>query len=225
MVVQLGALIAAGAVFTWSGISPRDRFTWWLEVFPALIGFAVLMATGRRFPLTRLVYVLIALHMIILFIGGHYTYAEVPLFNWLRDELHLARNHYDRFGHLAQGFVPAIIAREIFIRRRVVNSSGWRAAIIIFVCLGISALYELVEWITAISTGSAAEAFIGNQGDPWDTQEDMCCALVGAIAALLLLSKWHDREIARIQASRLLSAQRATAILPFERRKRGDYSG
>ena len=191
-------LAAVLVVLVWSGLAPFDRFTWWLEIAPALIGLAVLIPTHRRFALTPLVSTLIALHMAILCVGGKYTYALVPLGEWARDAFHLARNHYDRLGHFAQGFVPAMIARELFIRWKVIPSARWRAFLIVCVCLAISACYELVEWLVAINSGAASDSFLGTQGDVWDTQEDMATALVGAICALALLGRWHDRQLARI---------------------------
>ncbi len=179
-----------------------DPFTWVLEVFPAVIGIGVLAATYRRFPLTNLTYSLIFVHSLILMLGGHYTYARVPLGFWMQDAFGFTRNHYDRIGHFAQGFVPAIVARELFLRHRVVRRGGWLATIIILVCLGISALYELVEWATAELTGSAADAFLGTQGDVWDTQKDMLLAGIGASAALLLLSRAHDAAIERLEERR-----------------------
>ena len=190
-------LAAVLAVLAWSGFAPRDRFTWWLEVAPALIGLAVLLPTHRRFPLTPLVYALIALHMAILCVGGKYTSALVPLGDWFRDTFHLSRNHYDRLGHVAQGFVPAMIARELFIRWKVVPSARWRAFLIVCVCLAISACYELIEWLVALGSGEASDSFLGTQGDVWDTQTDMALALAGAICALVFLGKWHDRQLAR----------------------------
>lgn len=194
-------LAAVLAVLIWSGIAPFDRFTWLLEVAPAIAGVAILVPLHRRFPFTPLVYTLIALHMMILCIGGKYTYALVPAGNWLRDALHLSRNHYDRLGHFAQGFVPAMIAREIFIRLKVVPSSRWRTFFIICVCLAISAAYELVEWGVALTSGEASDAFLGTQGDPWDTQTDMALAGLGALMALGLLSRWHDRQLAAMRSS------------------------
>ena len=188
-------LAAVLAVLVWSGLAPFDRFTWFLEVAPTIIGLAILIPTHRRFPLTPLVYALIALHMAILCVGGKYTYALVPLGDWFRDTFHLARNHYDRLGHFAQGFVPAMIARELFIRWKVIPSARWRAFLIVCVCLAISACYELVEWLVALVSGEAGDSFLGTQGDVWDTQTDMALALVGAICALLFLSKWHDRQL------------------------------
>ena len=190
-------LAAVLAVLVWSGIAPFDRFTWWLEVAPTIIGLAILIPTHRRFPLTPLVSALIALHMAILCVGGKYTYALVPPGEWVRDAFHLSRNHYDRLGHFAQGFVPAMIARELFIRMNVIASPRWRAFLIVCVCLAISACYELVEWLVAICSGEASDSFLGTQGDVWDTQTDMALALVGAICALALLGRWHDRQLAR----------------------------
>ena len=194
-------LAAVVAVIAWSGFAPFDRFTWWLEVAPAFIGLAILIPTRRRFPLTPLVYTLIAIHMAILCVGGKYTYALVPIGNWARDAFHLSRNHYDRLGHFAQGFVPALIAREIFIRRNVIPSKGWRTFVVMCVCLAISALYELIEWQVAIHTGAASDSFLGTQGDPWDTQEDMAAALVGAACALIACARLHDRQIAALVKS------------------------
>ena len=191
-------LISAGVVLLWSAVHPHDYFTWFLEVWPGVAGVAILMAMYRNFRFTNFLYLLISVHVIVLFIGGHYTYARVPAFNWLRDALHLMRNDYDRVGHFLQGFVPALIARELFIRKGIVRGRMWRAAIIIFVCLGISASYELLEWAVAVSTGSVANDFLGTQGDPWDTQEDMATALVGAVLALIAMSRLHDRAMARL---------------------------
>ena len=183
----------------WSGIGPKDYLTWALEVLPAVIGLVILVATRRTFPLTCLTYALILFHCIILMVGGHYTYAEVPLFDWLRDWFDLARNNYDKVGHFVQGFVPAIIAREILIRKQVVAGKGWLAFIIVSVCLAISAFYELIEWWVALMSGESAEAFLGTQGYIWDTQSDMMYALTGAIMALLLLSRWHDKQLKRYE--------------------------
>jgi len=183
------------AVLLWSGIAPHDYPTWLLEVAPALIAAAVLWFTRERFPLTRLTYILILMHCIILMVGGHYTYAEVPLGDWIRDAFDQSRNNYDKLGHFAQGFVPAIVAREILIRKKVVNYPGWRDFLIVCVCLAISALYELLEWWVALLSAEAADAFLGTQGYEWDTQSDMWLALLGAVAALILLSRWHDRQL------------------------------
>ena len=176
-------------------MNPADRTTWWLEVFPIFIAVPILVATARRFPLTPLAYRLIFVHALILMLGGHYTYAKVPLGFWMEEWFGFARNHYDRIGHFAQGFVPAILAREILWRRGVVSRRGWLFFLVTCVCLAFSAFYELVEWWTAELTGSAATAFLGTQGDPWDTQWDMCFALVGALAAQLALGRVHDRQM------------------------------
>jgi putative membrane protein len=183
------------ALLVLSGIHPRDRFTWFLEVAPILVAAPVLLATSRRFPLTPLAYALIFVHACILMVGGHYTYAEVPLGFWMKDAFGFARNHYDRIGHFAQGFVPAILAREVLLRKTPLKSGGWLFFLVTCVCLAISASYELFEWWTALASGSAADAFLGTQGDPWDTQWDMFFALVGSLAAQLSLSRFHDREI------------------------------
>ena len=185
-------------VFVWSALAPTDRFTWWLEVAPAIIGVVILAATWRRFRFTPLVYGLILLHAIVLMVGGHYTYAQVPGFDWMNGLFGEGRNNYDKIGHFAQGFVPAMIAREILIRFNVVNGSGWRFLFIVSFCLALSAFYELIEWWVAIATGSAAEAFLGTQGYAWDTQSDMAMALLGALTALLLLGRWHDWQLARM---------------------------
>jgi putative membrane protein len=183
------------AVLIWSAIRPKDTFTWFLEVAPALVGFIVLAVTRRSFPLTPLAYVLVLIHCIILMVGGHYTYAQVPLFDWIRDAFHLARNDYDKLGHLAQGFVPAILAREVLIRKDIVRRPRWLGFIVVSICLAVSAFYELIEWWVAVLSGTSAEAFLGTQGYVWDTQSDMAMALVGAILALLLLSRIHDRQL------------------------------
>ncbi len=185
-------------VLIWSGIAPADGMTWGLEVFPAIVGGLILWFTRDRFPLTTLVYVLILIHCIILMVGGHYTYAEVPLGDWVRDAFDGTRNNYDKLGHLAQGFVPAMIARELVIRKAVFNSARWRDFFIVSFCLGFSAFYELIEWWVALTSEEAADSFLGTQGYIWDTQSDMGLALVGAIAALLLLSKVHDRQLSAL---------------------------
>jgi putative membrane protein len=194
-------LILVLLILTWSAWRPADRLTWWLEVFPALVGLIVLAATYRRFPLTTLCYVAIVLHMSILFVGGHYTYACVPLFDWLRPLLGLHRNNFDRIGHFAQGFVPALIARELFIRLRILNRQRWQPFLIVCICLAISAAYELIEWMTASIAGDDAASFLATQGDIWDTQKDMLTALVGAILSLALLHRVHDRALARLTTS------------------------
>jgi putative membrane protein len=183
------------AVLLWSGIGPHDYPTWFLEVFPALIGGAVLWFTRSSFPLTRLTCVLILIHCIILMVGGHYTYAEVPLFDWIREATDGTRNNYDKLGHFAQGFVPAMIARELVIRKNVFNNVSWRNFFIVMFCLGFSAFYELIEWWVALTSEEAAESFLGTQGYVWDTQSDMALALVGAVLALLLLNRLHDRQM------------------------------
>lgn len=185
-------------MFTWSAIYPHDRFTWFLEVFPAMIGFVVVIMTWTRFPLTPLVSILILVHAGILMVGGHYTYSEVPLFNDIRDLLDGSRNNFDKVGHFTQGFIPAMIAREILIRREVIVSAGWRSFFIVCFCLAFSALYELIEWWVAVLTGDSAEAFLGTQGYVWDTQSDMMLALIGAVTALVVLSRYHDRELKRL---------------------------
>jgi putative membrane protein len=197
---ELTLLILAGVVLVWSGIDPHDRFTWVLEVAPVLVGVPILLALRHRFRLTRLVYTLLWLHAIILMVGGKYTYAEVPFGFWLQDAFAFSRNHYDRIGHFAQGFIPAMLAREVLIRRSPLAGSRWLPFLVVCVCLAFSALYELIEFWTALATGEAAEAFLGTQGDVWDTQWDMQMALIGAVAALVTLSQVHDRQLARIPA-------------------------
>jgi putative membrane protein len=197
---ELRVLLGVGAAaLLVSGIAPHDRLTWLLEVAPILIAVPVLVATARRFPLTPLAYRLIFVHALILMLGGHYTYAEVPLGDWVAEALGLARNPYDRLGHLAQGFVPAIVVREILIRRSPLRPGKWLTFLVVCVCLAISAAYELVEWWSALLGGENADAFLGTQGDQWDTQWDMFTALVGAIAAVALLGRYHDRQIARLE--------------------------
>jgi putative membrane protein len=188
-------------VLLWSGIAPHDRFTWFLEVAPVLIGLPIVLITRNRFPLTPLVCVLLTLHACILMVGGKYTYAEVPLGYWVQGIFGWTRNNYDRLGHFAQGFVPAIVGREILLRTSPLKRGRWLAFLVFCVCLAISATYELIEWGTAVSTGTAADAFLGTQGDPWDTQEDMAMAAVGAIVALVMLPRIHDRQWARRGAS------------------------
>ena len=183
------------AVLVWSGIDPHDYPTWALEVLPAVLGAGILAATRRRFPLTTLVYVLILMHCVILMVGGHYTYAEVPLGEWFREFAGGSRNNYDKLGHLAQGLVPAMIARELMIRLSIVSTAAWRNFLIVCVCLAISAFYELIEWWVALLSDEAAESFLGTQGYAWDTQSDMAWAAFGAIVALLTLHKWHDRQL------------------------------
>ena len=183
------------AVLIWSGIDPKDYMTWCLEVAPAVIGGLVLWFTRDRFPLTTLVYVLILIHCVILMVGGHYTYAEVPLGEWAREAFDGTRNNYDKVGHFAQGFIPAMIARELVIRLGVFNSDRWRNFFIVCFCLAFSAFYELIEWWVALLSDEAADAFLGTQGYVWDTQSDMAWALFGTVAALVLLGRLHDRQL------------------------------
>lgn len=189
-------------VIIWSGINPHDYFTWLLEVSPALIGLAILAATYKRFKFTELSYWLILIHCIILIIGGHYTYAEVPLFNWIRDTFELSRNHYDKVGHFAQGFIPAVIIREILIRKSPVKQGKWLFFIVVSVCLALSAFYEFIEWWVAVLSGTAAEAFLGTQGYVWDTQSDMFLALLGSIISLIVFGKLHDRLLLEVPTKR-----------------------
>lgn len=183
-------------VLVWSGINPKDTTTWLLEVTPAIIGGVVLWFTRERFPLTTLVYVLILVHCLVLMLGGHYTYAEVPLGEWMRDMFDQSRNNYDKIGHFVQGFIPAVIARELMIRLDVFNSAAWRDFFIVCFCLAFSAFYELIEWWVALLSEQAADAFLGTQGYVWDTQSDMGWALFGAVLGLLLLGRWHDKQMA-----------------------------
>lgn len=194
-------LIIFCTVLLWSVINPHDLFTWFLEVLPALIGLAILAMTRKRFPLTRLTYWLILLHAVILMVGGHYTYAEVPLFNWLRDGLDMGRNNYDKFAHFVQGFVPAIIGRELLLRRSPLAPGKWLTFIVVCICLAISAFYEIIEWWVAAASGSDAVAFLGTQGYVWDTQSDMLLALIGAICGLLLLSSRQDLQLQKLEPS------------------------
>lgn len=196
--LPLALLALVGLALAASALAPYDRATWWMEVAPVLIVAPVLLATHRRFPLTPLLQVLIAAHALVLIVGGTWTYARVPVGFWLQDVLALDRNPYDRIGHFMQGFVPAIAAREILLRQRVLRAGGWLFFVVICICLAISAAYELVEWGAAVALGQGAEAFLGTQGDPWDTQSDMAMALLGALAAQLLLGGWHGRQLARL---------------------------
>ena len=189
-------LLIVSVVLAWSAIRPHDYLTWLLEVFPAVLAATILVSTSRQFQFTNLAYVLVTAHAIVLIVGGHYTYAEVPLFNWLRDHFHLSRNYYDRVGHFMQGFVPAIVAREILIKKSPVKRGAWLNFYVF--CIGgtITALYELFEWGVAVISGTAADSFLGTQGDIWDTQCDMFLAFVGVCAALIFISKWHDKQLA-----------------------------
>jgi putative membrane protein len=180
-----------------SAIRPHDYFTWFLEVVPALLALIALALTFNKFKFSTFTYSFIVLHCYILFIGGHYTYAEVPLFDWIRDVFHQSRNNYDKVGHFMQGFVPAMVIRELFLRNKIVKAGGWLGFVTISVCLAISAIYELVEWFVAVATGEAADSFLGTQGYVWDTQSDMLMALIGATTMVLLFSKIQDKQINR----------------------------
>ncbi len=191
-------ITAYAGVLIWSAIEPKDAFTWFLETVPAIVAALVLASTYHSFRLTPLLYLLILLHSIVLMIGGHYTYAEVPLFDALKDLFGWSRNNYDKLGHFMQGAVPAMVAREIVIRKGIIASAPWRNFFIVSFCLGFSAFYELIEWWVALASGESAEAFLGTQGYVWDTQSDMAMALLGAIAALMLLGGLHDRQLRRL---------------------------
>ena len=193
-------LLAAVATIV-SGIGPFDRMTWWLEVSPVIVGLAVLAATSRRFPLTTLLYWLLFIHALVLVLGGHYTYARVPIGFTVQDLFDLARNPYDRFGHFAQGFVPAILAREILLRLSPLQRGGWLFVIVTSFCLAFSAFYELIEWWVAVVAGDGSTDFLALQGDPWDTQWDMFIALLGAIGAQLVLGRWHDHDLKALQGN------------------------
>ena len=198
---ELGLLALGAGAFVWSAVSPHDRFTWVLEVFPVMLAVPILIYVYPKFRFTPLVYTLIAVHAIILMVGGKYTYAEVPFGFWMEQAFGFGRNHYDRIGHFAQGFVPAIVAREILVRQSPLRGSRWLPFFVICFCLAFSAFYELIEFWTALATGGAADAFLGTQGDPWDTQWDMMLALIGSITALLVMSRWHDRQLRRLASS------------------------
>jgi len=207
--MKIAWILICSVVLFWSAINPADYFTWFLEVLPALIGFAVLAVTYKKFKLTNLAYTLILIHCIILMVGGHYTYAKVPLFDWIRDYFELERNNYDKVGHLAQGFIPAIIAREIFIRKSVISNTRWLNFLVVCVCLALSAFYELIEWWVAISSGESAEAFLGTQGYVWDTQSDMAFALLGAVLSLSFLSKTHDSQLQKLELNKAPEPEQA----------------
>lgn len=183
-------------VLVWSGSEPKDQFTWFLEVLPALVGAVLLASTYNSFRLTPILYLFILLHCLVLMVGGHYTYAEVPFFDGL---FGAERNNYDKVGHFFQGFVPALLAREILIRKAIVNGRHWRSFMVVSICLAFSAFYELIEWWVALASGEDAEAFLGTQGYVWDTQSDMWLALIGAISCLVVLGRPHDRQLARLQ--------------------------
>lgn len=193
-------MLIFSAVLVWSGINPKDPFTWLLEVAPAIIAAIVLLLTYKSFRLSPLLYILILAHCLILMVGGHYTYAEVPLFDDLKDLFGFERNNYDKVGHFAQGFVPALVARETLIRKDIVNGRAWLNLYIVCFALALSALYELLEWGVALGSGEDADAFLGTQGYVWDTQSDMAMALLGAVVALAALSKWHDSQIDHLKA-------------------------
>jgi putative membrane protein len=195
----IGFMLLLAPVLVWSVISPHDYFTWSLEILPILIGLPVALAVQRRLPLSGLLLVLLWLHSVILIVGGHYTYARVPLGDWAMGWFGWPRNNYDKLGHFAQGFVPAILVREVLIRTSPLRGSRWLAPLVVSVCLAFSALYELIEWLVAVASGSAADDFLGTQGYAWDTQTDMAMALVGAVVALLLMTRWHDRSMAKIK--------------------------
>ncbi|MEO3736124.1 DUF2238 domain-containing protein [Shewanella baltica] len=186
-------------VLVWSAINPADLFTWWLEAVPALVAVPLLFFTRKRFPLTPLVYVLVLAHCCVLFVGAHYTYAEVPLFDTIAHWMGSERNNYDKLGHFAQGFIPAMLAREIMLRNQAVKPGAWCAFLVACFVLAFSAFYELIEWWVAVATGEGAEAFLGTQGYVWDTQSDMLMALIGAIVALVLLSRFQDKQIAALK--------------------------
>ncbi|MFD8775092.1 DUF2238 domain-containing protein [Streptomyces sp. NPDC059916] len=193
--VCVAVVVAGVALSAWA---PRDRTTWLLEVVWVLIGLPLVLLTWRRFPLSGMLCCLLAAHALVLALGGHYTYAEVPLGEWVKDGLGLSRNPYDRFGHLMQGFVPAILVRELLVRTSPLRGSRWLAPLTVCACLAFSAVFEMFEWVAAVIGGHAADAFLATQGDVWDTQWDMFCALIGATVSLLLLSKWHDRQLNRL---------------------------
>jgi putative membrane protein len=192
------AIVVVALILT--GIRPYDRLTWFLETFWVMLGVPLVLLTWRRFPLTTLLCCLLALHALVLIMGGLYTYARTPVGNWIQDLFDLSRNPYDRIGHFVQGFVPAILVREILVRRSPLRGSRWLAPLVVTACLAFSAFFEMIEWWAAVAGGSAADDFLATQGDVWDTQWDMFLALVGAITSLLLLSRWHDRQLARIEA-------------------------
>jgi putative membrane protein len=197
--IPLALLIFVVAVLGWSGWRPHDRFTWWLEVAPGLAGILILLATYRRFQFTTLVYTLIAVHICVLCVGGHYTYARVPVFDWLRSIFGWQRNEFDRLGHFLQGFVPALIAREVLLCFKILARENWLPFLVLSICLAISACYELLEWLAATMTGAAANDFIGSQGDVWDTQADMLMALIGAVCALVFFSHLHNRALRKLE--------------------------
>lgn len=188
-------LVLTLILFLWSAIKPYEYFTWFLEVLPAVIGIIVLAITFSRFRFTNFVYILIFFHCVILIIGGHYTYAEVPLFDWIQDAFNQTRNNYDKVGHFAQGFVPAMITRELLIRKQVVDSKGWLNFIVVCIAMAISVTYEFIEWAVSLGSGEGGNSFLGTQGYIWDTQSDMLYATIGAVIALVIFGKYHTRQI------------------------------
>ncbi|MFE2045676.1 DUF2238 domain-containing protein [Streptomyces sp. NPDC059477] len=197
--VLAGVVVAALAVSAWQ---PADRLTWFLETFWVFLGLPLIVLLWRRFPLSGLLCVLLAAHALVLAIGGHYTYAQVPAGDWVRDAFGLERNPYDRFGHLMQGFVPAILVRELLLRTSPLRGSRWLAPLVVCACLAFSSVFEMLEWAAAVIGGEAADAFLGTQGDVWDTQWDMFCALIGAVVSLTLLSRAHDRQLTALERGR-----------------------
>jgi putative membrane protein len=198
---HLFMLVTASVYLVWSGLSPNGRFNWLMETFPAIVGGVVLVATYRRLPLTTLSYTLIWIFSLILMTGGHYTYAEVPIGNWVRDALHLSRNHFDRVGHFFQGVIPAMVARELLLRTSPLRPGKWLSVLCVAVALAISASYELFEWRYAVTFGGKqADDFLGSQGDIWDAQADMAMALLGGLSSILLLSRWQDRQLAALRS-------------------------
>ena len=191
-------LVMLLSILIWSVIEPKDLFIWFLEVLPVILGVAVLIYIYPKYRFSNFIYVLITVESIILIVGGHYTYTEMPIFNWIRDTFDLSRNYYDRLGHFMQGFIPAMIAREIIIRNKVINKKKYLSFIVICICLAISASYELIEFVVAKLTGNAADAFLGTQGDVWDTQWDMLMALIGSVTALSLFSRYHDKKLTQL---------------------------
>lgn len=191
-------LVMLISILIWSVIEPKDLFIWFLEVLPVIIGVSVLICIYPKYRFSNFIYVLITIESIILIVGGHYTYAEMPIFNWIRDTFDLSRNYYDRLGHFMQGFIPAMIAREIIIRNKVINKKKYLSFIVICICLAISASYELIEFVVAKLTGNAADAFLGTQGDVWDTQWDMLMALIGSVTSLSLFSRYHDKKLTQL---------------------------
>lgn len=188
-------LLLYSSVFIWSAINPKDYFTWFLEVIPALIALIILIFTYKSFKFTPLVYSLILIHCLILMVGGHYTYAQVPLFDFIKEVFDQSRNNYDKVGHFAQGFVPALVVRELFLRKNIVNQKGWLPFIIVCICISISVFYEFLEWFVAIFSGESSDSFLGTQGYVWDTQSDMLFATFGALSAIIFLSRIQNKQI------------------------------